>query len=83
MARRKRVHHDRTPTMHGAIIMYWLKKGRKWTTSEWAKWLGLTNQGALRIFNVLESEHDYVIVQDEHRRWVLLENGEPIIEQTT
>lgn len=66
--------------MHGAVVMYWLKKGRRWTTSQWAAWLGLTNQGMLRIFNVLESEHEFVIRQDERTRcWVLLEDGEPVI----
>lgn len=58
--------------------MYWLTKGRKWTTAQWARHLGLTNQGMLRIFNVLESEHDYVVTQNEDRQWVLLENGEPV-----
>ena len=76
MARRKQ--HDRTPTMHGAVVMYWLKKGRRWTTAQWAHSLGLTNQGMLRIFNVLESEHDYVVTQNECRQWILLEDGEPV-----
>lgn len=73
-----RVVHDRPPTLHGAIVMYWLMRGRKFTTSEWARALGLTNQGMLRIMNLLESDHDFAVTQDEERRWVLLNNGEPI-----
>jgi hypothetical protein len=70
--------HDRTPTMHGSVVMYRILRGCKWTTSQWARYLGLTNQGMLRIFNVLESEHEYVITQNEDKQWVLLENGEPV-----
>lgn len=70
--------HDRTPTMHGAVVMYHLLKGRRWKTAQWAQSLGLTNQGAIRIFNLLESEHDFCVAQDEDRRWTLWENGEPV-----
>lgn len=75
---KRRVVHDRPPTLHGAIVMHYLMRGRRWTTSEWARWLGLSNQGMLRILNLLESEHEYAVTQDEDHRWVLLGNGEPV-----
>lgn len=86
MAKRKRKLHDRPPTLHGAVVLYYLQKGRRWTTSQWSKWLNLTPQGTLRIFNVLSSEHEFAVYQDEDRRWVLLEDGEPVVgaqERTT
>lgn len=85
MAKRvyRRPRHERPPTLHGAYIMHWLMRGRRWTTSQWAKHLGLTPQGMLRILNLMESEHEYVVTQDEDRRWVLLHHGEPIETKET
>lgn len=69
---------DRTPTQHGALIIHYMMLGRRWTTAEWAKYLGVSHQGALRIMNILESEHEFALGQDEKRRWTLYEGGEPV-----
>lgn len=77
--RRKRKRHDRTPTQHGALVMCWLKDGKRLTTTQLASRLGLSPQGALRIMRILEAEREFAVYQDElSREWLLLENGEPV-----
>jgi len=69
--------HDRTPTMHGGLVIYWTMLKRRWTTAEWAEYLGLTTQGAARILNNLAAEHDFSFAPDQEGRWTIYINGEP------
>ena len=65
---RKRKLCDRTLVMHGALIVYWLRKGRKFTTSQWAAYLQMSNQGVQRIFKVLRADPELSIGKDEDLR---------------
>lgn len=81
MARNRNKIHDRTPTQHGAVVLYYLMKGRRWTTAQWSTWLGLSKQGVSRIFDNLSGEHDFAVAQNEFRQWAIFEDGEDVIKQ--
>ena len=72
-----RILHDRTPTMHGGLVIYWTMLRSRKTTSQWAEYLGLTYQGAARILENLASEHDFSFAPDHEGRWTIYVNGEP------
>lgn len=62
---------DLTPRQRCAVAVYWIMRGRKWTTRQWAAYFCISERTVNRIMADLSALHEFALTRNDAGQWVI------------
>lgn len=62
---------DLTPGQRRAVVVYWIMRGREWTTRQWASYFCITERGVNKLMSDLSALHEFALTRNDAGQWVI------------